>query len=108
LTGVVYSTASDSTHFSGGVHNLPRLLENWNSGITLTMNTSIINFFDSLKATNQFINPGVYYNAPTRQFSFDNNFTNSTKLPPGTPCIGQLVRSKWRVPPPNTVTYAGP
>jgi len=46
------------------------------------MNTSIVNFFDSLKATNQFINPGTYYSAPSRQFSFDNNFTNSTKLPP--------------------------
>ena len=110
LTGVVYTTATDwtdTTHFSGGVHNLPRLLESW-TGHSLTLNTSIINFYDSRKATNQFQNPGVYYYAPNRKFSFDMNFTNSMKLPPGTPCIGQLVRAKWRVPPPHTVTYAGP
>jgi hypothetical protein len=107
ITGTVYSTGPDNAHFSGGVHNLPRLLEAWNTGTILTLNTSIVNLFDSLKATNQFVNPGTYYSAPTRQFSFDNNFTNSTKLPPGTPCICQLVRAKWRVPPPHSVTYAG-
>ena len=109
LTGVVYSNPTDWTdtnHFSGGVMNLPRLLEDWN-GDTLTMNTSIVNLFDSIRATNQFKNPGYYYNAPTRQFTFDNNFTNYAKLPPGTPTVSVVNRSGWRVPPPNNVNYAG-
>ena len=109
LTGIVPSTGSASTGFSGGVHNLPRLLEDWGGGgaVTLTLNTSIVNLFNSTRATNVFQNPGVYYQAPTRQFSFDPNFLNYTRQPPGTPMIGAVLRSKWVVPPPQTVTYAG-
>jgi hypothetical protein len=110
LTGIVYSTDASSNHFSGGVMNLPRLLEDWsNSGgaKTLTLNTSIVNLFDSIRATNWFRNPGFYYYAPLRKFSFDNNFTNQVKLPPATPVLGLISRAKWRVPPPNNVTYAG-
>jgi len=109
LTGIVYSTDATSNHFSGGVMNLPRLLEDWmNNGTkNLTLNTSIVNLFGSVYATNWFINPGAYYFAPTRKFSFDNNFTNQVKMPPATPRLGLISRAKWRVPPPNNVTYAG-
>src|SRR6185437_1899029 len=31
LTGIVPSTGTSTTTFSGGVHNLPRLLEDWSS-----------------------------------------------------------------------------
>ena len=109
LTGIVYSTGSGSSQYSGGAMNLPRLLEDWGNGgsTTLTMNTSIVNFFNSVRATTQFQNPGVYYYAPTRQFTFDNNFTASYKQPPGTPMLNVVLRRKWTVPPPNTTTYAG-
>jgi hypothetical protein len=109
LTGIVPSTGSGATTFSGGAMNLPRLLEDWGNGgsVTLTLNTSIVNLFASRWATNQFQNPGVYYYAPTRQFSFDQNFLNYTKQPPGTPMLGVVLRSKWATPPPNTVTYVG-
>ncbi|HYG35467.1 MAG TPA: hypothetical protein VEC99_11815 [Clostridia bacterium] len=110
LTGIVYSTGRDEEQFSGGVMNLPRLLEDWGNGsssIVLTLNTSIVNFYDSIRATNQFQNPGIYYYAPVRQFSFDQNLRNYARLPPGTPTLGTVFRSKWTVPPPNTTTYAG-
>ena len=51
LTGVVYSTGSGATTYSGGVQNLPRLLEDWGNGsasVVLTLNTSIVNFFNSV------------------------------------------------------------
>jgi hypothetical protein len=109
LTGIVSSTGSDANSFSGGVHNLPRLLEDWGNGgsVTLTLNTSIVNLFNSIYATHQFENPGNYYYAPTRKFSFDLNFLDYTKQPPGTPMLGYVLRSQWAVPPPNTVNYAG-
>ena len=90
LTGIVYSSDGTSNHFSGGVMNVPRLLEDW-TGLTLTMNTSIVNLFASTRATNWFRNPGAYYFAPTRAFSFDRNFTNWTKLPPATPALVVVV-----------------
>jgi hypothetical protein len=109
LTGIVPSTGSGANSFSGGVHNLPRLLEDWGNGgaVTLTLNTSIVNFFTSNRATHQWENPGGYYYAPTRQFSFDLNFLDYTKQPPGTPMLGFVLRSRWAVPPPNRVDYAG-
>jgi hypothetical protein len=107
LTGIVPSTGSSSSQFSGGVHNLTRLLEDWNSPSTktLTLNTSIMNLFNSETATQQFVNPGTYYDPPTRKFSYDLNFQDPAKQPPGIPCAMVLVRLNWAVPPPNNVTY---
>jgi hypothetical protein len=111
MTGVVYSTGSSSSTFSGGVMNLPRLLEHWgnnSSSIVLTLNTSIVNLFNSVRATNQFRSPGDYYYAPQRNFNFDQNFMNYTKMPPGTPQIHVILRKGWATAPANTLTsYAG-
>jgi hypothetical protein len=106
LTGIKPSAGSTTATFSGGVHNLPRLLENW-TGCDLWLNTSIINLFSSTKATGQFVTPGAgsYYVPPTRHFSFDNNFSNYNKVPPGIPCALAVVRMNWAVPPANTITY---
>jgi len=87
MAGIVPSTGSSSTTFSGGIHNFPRLLENW-SGSTLWLNTSFVCLYRSAIATTQFQNPGVYYNPPTRKFNFDLNFTDLSKLPPGSPTVG--------------------
>jgi hypothetical protein len=110
LAGNVPSTGSDVNSYSGGVMNLPRLLEDWGNGsssVVLTINTSMVNLFSSSRATAQFQSPGTYYYAPTRQFSFDLNFMNQGKIPPGTPILGAILRSKWAVPPPGITTYAG-
>ncbi len=110
LTGVVFSTGSSASQFSGGVHNLPRLLEDWgsgNTGIVLTLNTSIVNLYNSARATNQFQAPGIYYQAPSRQFSFDPNFLYFYKQPPGTPMLSYVLRSKWSSVSPGTTNYAG-
>jgi len=104
ITGVVPSTGTTSTTFSGGVHNLPRLLESWSSA-NLWLNTSIVNLYNSKRATNRFVNPGTYYNPPTRHFSFDLNFMNPAKQPPGVPAALVPIRFDWAVPPPNTITY---
>jgi hypothetical protein len=95
ITGNVPSTGTTTTTFSGGVHNLMRLLEDWN-GDSLTLNTSIVVLYASQMATNQFRNPigwtspgpppvNPYYKPPMRQWSFDPNFYDPAKLPPGTP-----------------------
>ena len=115
LTGVMPSTGTRNTQFSGGVHNLPRLLEDWNpSGgqRRLTINTSRLNLFTSATATNQFRNPknfglsnNPYYDPPIRQFSYDLNFRDYDKTPPGIPTALVLIRKDWAMPPPNQVNY---
>jgi len=117
LTGVLPSTGTKNTQFSGGVHNLPRLLEDWlnvSSGgqQRLTLNTSILRLFNSKMATNQFRNPinfglanNPYYDPPVRQFSYDLNFRDYNKTPPGMPTALVLIKKDWAMPPPNKVNY---
>jgi hypothetical protein len=110
IAGIVYSIApansSAPSQFSGGVVNYPRLLENWSSA-SLWLNTSMICMYPSMIATNQWQAPGVYYDAPTRQFNFNTNYLVQSKQPPNSPCFGLIQKAKWTVPPPNTVTYNG-
>src|SRR5579863_1830985 len=82
MTGNVLTTDTSATGFSGGVHNLTRLLEDWGSS-ALWLNSSIICLYTSAQATAQFQMPTHYYAAPTRHFSFDLNYQTSTGLPPG-------------------------
>jgi hypothetical protein len=51
------------------------------------------------------VNPGTYYDPPNRQFSYDLNFQDPAKQPPGIPCAMVLIRLNWAAPAPNTVTY---
>ena len=68
-------------NYSGGVENFLRLLENW-SGHTIAYNGSIVVMFPSQYATSPWQTTGVYYNAPTRNWGFDPNFTDEDRLPP--------------------------
>jgi hypothetical protein len=109
VTGNVPSTGTTATTFSGGVHNLTRLLEDWsnpegNSNGTLTYNTSIVCLFSSQMATNQFQMPGGYYEAPTRNWGFDPTFYNPAREPPGIPEALVPIRFNWLQPPPGSVT----
>jgi hypothetical protein len=107
LAGIVYTTGTTTTTYSGGVMNLPRLLENWGS-TTLTLNTSIVNMYSSVQASTQFQMPGAYYYAPNvRNFNFDQNFLDYRKLPPGTPTLPVINRNKWAAPPAGVTNYAG-
>jgi hypothetical protein len=96
LEGIVQSTTVNGTkHYSGGVENFLRLLENWSSD-TLTYNGSINVMFDSRYATNYWQQPGSYYNVPTRNWGFDANFAQGqNKLPPMFPQVKVLIRQQW-------------
>jgi len=88
LEGMVPSvTVNGTKHFSGGVENFLRLLENWSPATVLTYNGSIVVMFNSRYATNFWQTPGNYYNVPTRFWGFDVNFKNQNKLPPLTPVV---------------------
>jgi len=97
LSGIVQTTnVSGVKHYSGGVENFPRFLEDW-GGKTFTYNGSMVVMFPSQFATSFWIDPGTYYQAPTRKWAFDVNFLNYNKLPPATPQVRKLVRGYWNV-----------
>jgi hypothetical protein len=99
LGGIVESKqASGIKHYSGGVENFPRFLENWSSGPkSLTYNGSMVVMFPSRYATNFWVAPGTYYGAPKRLWAFDVGFLDVNKLPPLTPQVRKLVRGEWKV-----------
>mgnify|MGYP003574990101 FL=1 len=99
LGGIV---ASDGVYYSGGVENFPRFLENW-SGRTFTYNGSMVVMFYSQISNAPWPGTGDVYNPPNRNWAFDVNFMDATKLPPGTPQLLTTIRGKWEILPPNTI-----
>ena len=102
LSGIVTTKQVNGVkHYSGGVENFPRFLENWNVSpqSTLTYNGSMVVMFPSRYATNFWVDPGTgaanYYTAPTRKWAFDNNFLTQKGLPPMTPSVRKLIRGSW-------------
>jgi hypothetical protein len=97
LAGIVQPTNTTGTlHYSGGVENFPRFLENW-SGYNFTYNGSMVVMYPSQFATNCWVQTGTYYNAPNRKWAFDVNFLDYRRLPPATPQVRKLVRGQWTV-----------
>jgi hypothetical protein len=88
-TGNVPTSGSS---YSGGLENLPRLLEDWSSA-TFTYKGSMVCMFASQYATGPVANAS--YGAPTRNWSFDVQFLNSSTLPPGTPSVQTFSRTAW-------------
>jgi len=97
LTGAVYTTLG---HYSGGMENFPRFLETWGSANVFTYNGSMIKMFPSLYATN-FWGQANIYSPPTRNWAYDANFNDPTKLPPETPSLLQTTRGQWAIVPPG-------
>jgi hypothetical protein len=98
LAGIV---PSNGTSYSGGVENFPRFLEDW-AGDTFTYNGSMVVMFPSQIATAPWGGSDVYA-APNRNWTFDLNFMDATKLPPGTPQLLTIIRSKWAMVAPDNV-----
>lgn len=83
ITGLV-STSSAAN--SGGAHNLPRFLENWNPKpqYKVSIRGSFVSMYKSKVATGPF--KGKVYGAPARDWGFDVTFKNG-HYPPLTPKV---------------------
>jgi hypothetical protein len=97
LTGAVDTTLG---HYSGGMENFPRFLETWGT-TKFTYNGSMIKMFPSLYATSYWNNNNNIYSPPTRNWAYDANFDDPTKLPPKTPSLLQVTRGQWATVPPG-------
>jgi hypothetical protein len=82
------SWGQNDTGTDGGVHNFLRYLEDWsNSGVSLNYLGSMASFYYSRQATGiyKYNFNNVVYQPPTRNYTFDTDFQNLNKLPPGVP-----------------------
>jgi hypothetical protein len=86
---------STNSMYSGGVENFIRTLESWGGTGDLWYNGSIVVMFPSVYATNFWRQTGNYYDAPTRHWAFDTNYTRQAGLPPLTPQAKGVIRAAW-------------
>jgi hypothetical protein len=80
--------------YNGGVENVLRFMERW-SGDTLTYRGSIIDLWNSVIATGNWIYGSPIYTAPNRNWSFDTDFLDPANLPPGTPNVYTIRVIGW-------------
>lgn len=89
--------------YGGGMENFPRFLETWGLSNPFTYNGSMVKLFPSLYATNAWGQTGIYV-PPARNWSYDTNFNDPSKLPPLTPSLLKIVRGQWAAVAPNQTT----
>lgn len=104
LAGNVETTEGE---YSGGLENFPRFLERWGEANTFTYNGSMVIMFKSEIATGLWKGTGdtySIYDPPKRNWAFDSNFMQHSKLPPETPRASKIYRKQWDVIAPNTAS----
>jgi len=85
----------------GGVHNFLRYIEAWDSptgaSSTLAYQGSLVSLYYSNYATGTYkFGASGIYNAPNRQYSFDQLFLQPANLPPATPMFQDVVNLSYR------------
>jgi type II secretory pathway pseudopilin PulG len=84
--------------YGGGIENFPRFLERWrtSSGNRVVFHYlgALISPFTSQKTTGTW--NGSYYVPPQRDWAFDTDFNDPSLLPPGTPNVGNVIRTAMR------------
>lgn len=77
------NSASGESRLSGGMHNFPRFLEDWQARWNFV--GSLIPLYHSTQAIGQYNAESSIYGPPIRNWAFDITFTTPSRLPPGTP-----------------------
>ncbi len=83
--------------YGGGLENYPRFLEKWKAnGVkkVAMYRGSLVSLHQSVYATGQW--SGAYYKPPNRDWGFEVRFEDPQNLPPGTPTVGNVIRTAFR------------
>ncbi len=89
------NTQMTSTVDNGGLENLPRFLEDWDYNKKYSILGSIVNLWHSEQATGAWKVGSPIYHPPIRDWSYDNDLDDPSKLPPKTPQIQIFIRTGW-------------
>jgi hypothetical protein len=82
-------------NYGGGAENLARFLEHW-SGRTVRYRGSLVSLFESRYAARRRYFWREYFQPPARPWEFDTRFRDPAQLPPGTPAVGNVIRTAFR------------
>lgn len=92
MNGIVPSA---NNNYSGGVENYFRFLEKWN-GRDFTFSGSIIQLWESEKATGRWSYGNPVYTAPGRPWAWDTAL-GGIDGPPGAPRVVEIWRGQWEI-----------
>ena len=87
------NTGEGGSSYNGGLENLIRFLEKWDDK-TFTFRGSMVDTWNSEQAVGNW-SYGGYYTAPNRDWQFDTDLLDPTKLPPGYPKINVIQKVSW-------------
>ena len=87
-----YSTTPGT--YNGGFENLPRFHEKWD-GIACHIRGSFVNIWDSEIGEGTWVYGEDNYTAPNRDWNYDTDFNDFSKLPPFTPQVVGTTRVVW-------------
>ena len=89
ITGEVEGSAGQSNPYNGGLENYPRFHEQW-SGRTLTYRGSFVSLNKARRVDGRWETQS--YSPPNRDWDYDTDFNDASKLPPLTPRLVYLVQ----------------
>ncbi len=92
VSGIVPTNTYSDGGYSGGAENFPRFLEDW-SNEPLTYYGSMVELYQSRQSVGEWHYGGNVYNAPAREWYFDNNFKLTP--PPGSLMVYSYIKGKW-------------
>ncbi len=81
--------------YGGGLENYPRFLEDWEA-VEYKYRGSLVSLWLETIALGDWYCCSKYYRPPNRNWGFDIDLLDPTKLPPGTPIVGSVVRTSFR------------
>jgi len=90
-----WASTDQDVGLDGGTHNFLRFLEDW-GGKTFYYRGSLVSPFHSEYAVGTYKCCDSVYKAPTRDFTFDTDFLDPSKLPPATPGYEDVVSLGYR------------
>lgn len=82
--GIEGAGGQNQNNYNGGLENYPRFLENWSGGVLFTYRGSFVSLNQPRRSTGAWDTTNVY-NPPNRDWDYDINFNNASKLPPLSP-----------------------
>jgi hypothetical protein len=94
ISGIVPTNVYNNGGYSGGAENFPRFLEDWTSK-PLTYYGSMVELFKSQQSIGEWHYGAPFYNAPAREWFFDNNFKMNP--PPGSIMLYSYIKGRWFV-----------
>ena len=92
--GIEGPGGQDLGRFSGGLHNYPRLHEDWSSK-RLRVRGSLVSIGTPRHVDGAWVYGGYQYYAPKRDWDYDPDFDDAGRLPPLTPRFSQLRLQLW-------------